>query len=449
MENGALVKTRAMGDTLPFSAREIKHRFFVLGHQYVPGVTHIYIRVETPDPLVLPMYFGDQNALSDRNVFSAYSYGFLYGIVIALLLYNLLLFVRLGQVRYLVYVVYLSLFIGMNLSYTGHGFSYIWPESAYWQNWLNPLLIALYSMSGVIFAFVFLGAKTCFPRTFTVSMAVCLFLLFFLWFCFLFSLQTIAVMTAIGFVIFFSLFTLILGIMSLKQRRREVTYFLMATLATLIGASITAMSVWNVVAYNEWTYRAIEIGLSIDVVLLSIALAEQFRVVQDQKNMAEKLANVDALTSLYNRRAFNEYGLVMLQNASRYDQALSVLIVDIDHFKNINDTYGHQVGDEVICATANNLLSFTRAGDVAARWGGEEFILLLAETDLNAAKLLAERLRESIAQLVLQASSEPVNFTVSIGVAEKTLEMNSVEGLINAADAHLYEAKAAGRNKVF
>lgn len=175
--------------------------------------------------------------------------------------------------------------------------------------------------------------------------------------------------------------------------------------------------------------------------------------ITERKDLLEKLesqATKDYLTGLSNRRYFMERGENEFAQAKRYGHALSLLMIDIDRFKNINDAHGHQIGDIVLQQLANVLRSTFRTVDIVGRIGGEEFAVLLPETNLQQALEVAERLRVSVAETDLtQATGRPLHFTISIGVA--TLGNNreiSLDGLLNLADVALYEAKQSGRNKV-
>lgn len=160
----------------------------------------------------------------------------------------------------------------------------------------------------------------------------------------------------------------------------------------------------------------------------------------------ERLATTDPLTGLYNRRHF----LVALDaewsRFERYHRAVSVLMVDIDHFKNVNDSYGHAVGDEAIKAMAGACLHSKRKSDVVGRVGGEEFAIVLPETPLSRARIVAERIRRRIAAQTLQGHDASFRITASIGVAEATSSVPGAEALLIAADQALYQAKALGRN---
>jgi diguanylate cyclase (GGDEF)-like protein len=160
----------------------------------------------------------------------------------------------------------------------------------------------------------------------------------------------------------------------------------------------------------------------------------------------ERLATTDSLTGLYNRRHF----LVALDaewsRFQRYYRSISVLMVDIDHFKSINDRYGHAVGDEAIKAVAEACLQGKRKSDIVGRIGGEEFAVLLPETTRSRANIVAERIRKRIAATTLRAHDVHFQITASIGVAEASVSMSGMESLVVAADHALYEAKAQGRN---
>jgi len=155
----------------------------------------------------------------------------------------------------------------------------------------------------------------------------------------------------------------------------------------------------------------------------------------------------DTLTGLYNRRYLIDESRKLVAAATRHLFPLSVVICDIDKFKNINDTYGHDVGDEVIKIFARVLQGCIRTEDILARWGGEEFVILLSGTGVEQAKVLAERMREETGRLSVDTGSGSFAFTASFGVA--VIDVGSdVESAIKHADEALYRAKAGGRNCV-
>lgn len=176
---------------------------------------------------------------------------------------------------------------------------------------------------------------------------------------------------------------------------------------------------------------------------------ENERQLQAQQQEIERLATHDQLTELLNRMEFNNQSEEAFEQAKRYNTDLSLAMIDLDHFKKINDTYGHPAGDEVLTRVGRLINHNARSSDIAARYGGEEFCILMPQTDLEGAKNLAERIRKRLASESFEApDGEEFNVTCSAGVAELTEEMNSIEDLSKEADEGLYEAKDAGRDCV-
>ncbi|MCW7537627.1 GGDEF domain-containing protein [Aquabacterium sp. A7-Y] len=161
-----------------------------------------------------------------------------------------------------------------------------------------------------------------------------------------------------------------------------------------------------------------------------------------------QLAITDELTHSYNRRHFAELGEVELLRARRYGTPLALILVDADHFKQVNDTHGHQCGDQLLREIALACRATLRSTDILARFGGEELIVLLPQTDLAGALAMAERIRQEVARLALDWREKTVEATVSLGVAALRPEMSGLEALIHDADVALYDAKRAGRNRV-
>ncbi|EGR0589853.1 diguanylate cyclase [Vibrio fluvialis] len=163
------------------------------------------------------------------------------------------------------------------------------------------------------------------------------------------------------------------------------------------------------------------------------------------KKRAEELAITDQLTGLYNRLHIDRVAKIEIEREKRYGNDLSLLMMDLDHFKNVNDTYGHMAGDEVLIHLANILREHTRAADCVGRWGGEEFIIICPDTNLHSATVLAEKLRTTI-----EAHSFPAvgRLTSCFGVAQYQESDTGKEQMITRADEALYKAKEQGRNRV-
>jgi diguanylate cyclase (GGDEF)-like protein len=158
----------------------------------------------------------------------------------------------------------------------------------------------------------------------------------------------------------------------------------------------------------------------------------------------------DGLTGLYNYRYFQAILDKELSRAMRYERPSSLIMFDLDYFKNVNDTYGHRVGDNVFREISALVLKMVRTNDVAARYGGEEFAIIVPETDLNGAAVLAERIRRSVEQMEIASDSFTVRVTISIGAATYLpgAESTTKAELLDAADAAMYNAKKNRRNKL-
>jgi diguanylate cyclase (GGDEF)-like protein len=173
--------------------------------------------------------------------------------------------------------------------------------------------------------------------------------------------------------------------------------------------------------------------------------------VTDLVQQADKLlelATVDGMTGLFNRRHFFSLAEIEWSRYQRHLRPMSLIMLDIDQFKSINDTFGHDAGDQVIVQIAEVCRQQKRTSDVVARFGGEEFLLLLPETLMSQAQEVAEQLRQRVESLHFSIASHAISATVSIGVAEASESMDTIFDLIKVADHALYAAKHAGRNCV-
>lgn len=189
-------------------------------------------------------------------------------------------------------------------------------------------------------------------------------------------------------------------------------------------------------------------------VQLAVAISHQAALTIQRTHLLEKAqlleqwAITDSLTGLHNRRHFLELAELEFHRARRYQHPLSAMMLDIDHFKRVNDTYSHALGDQVIQAVAALCRENLRDIDLMGRYGGDEFVALVPEVNLDDARKAAERLRKIIADAPIDTERGPLNITISIGVVALTPDYLDFASLLNQADAALYTAKNAGRNRV-
>ncbi|WP_321494673.1 GGDEF domain-containing protein [uncultured Desulfobacter sp.] len=213
----------------------------------------------------------------------------------------------------------------------------------------------------------------------------------------------------------------------------QIIYFLSLqsksniVVAAMMAITIIFMSIISMKQHKNW--------------IRTLALSFELQVA---KKEAERIARIDILTGIYNRRAFYEIAPKYIAAAKRSNSPLSVVMLDIDHFKSINDTYGHAVGDMVLASIANMLKHEIRESDIVGRLGGEEFVILLPDSDRNGAFKIVERLRQKVQ--IMNFPGYDFNVTSSFGIVVNTAH-ESIDHLLKNADSALYDAKNRGRNQ--
>lgn len=181
---------------------------------------------------------------------------------------------------------------------------------------------------------------------------------------------------------------------------------------------------------------------------MASSLKFTFEKLKEKQKELEQLAFYDPLTNLPNRRFFFEHATLLLEGSKRYKNPLTILIMDIDNFKKINDTYGHEAGDIVLKNFANILKENVRQSDLPARLGGEEFVLLMPNTDLEQGKIVAKRIKSAFQNSVVVYKDKEIKTTLSGGLSSLMSELDSIDDLIRRADEALYRAKELGKNRI-
>ena len=202
---------------------------------------------------------------------------------------------------------------------------------------------------------------------------------------------------------------------------------------------------------RDSTVFPLEISISKIAVAGSVEMVAVVRDVSDRSKLMQELtkaASLDHLTGLANKRVFNEELARQVSTANRYQRSLCLIVCDLDHFKRVNDNYGHSSGDQVLKKVAQAISESIRDVDVAARWGGEEFAILLPETKLDGAVTQAERIKDTIQACTFWFDDTEVRVSASFGVVEMSNKEQNVGDLFDHADKLLYRAKRAGRNCV-
>ena len=472
------------GDYLAFDHRSIEHGKINFNLTFEPGVSQLLVNTKTGDPYLVGMSLWERSAFYRQDGYQKLYNGFIYGILIAMLLYNLVLFLSIRENVYASYVNYILFFILMHSTYNGHLYGLFWPSFPLWSNWAHSIFIYMFIGSGIYFLISFLDLKKLMKKNYRLACGFALVLIasFFITAAVGYSLH---VRSSILWVFVYTPFVLYVGFASLISGNQSARYFLTAAVAGFIGSFVTALTVTGIIPFRFYTYHAVDFGMLLDAVLLSFALADRLRLargeadrvrsqlndvtmsqaknlekeiavrtleLEDLNRQLKELSLLDPLTGIGNRRKFSETLEKEWSVHLRNHRCISLLICDVDYFKQYNDHYGHPAGDECLKIIAASIQSVvTRPADLISRFGGEEFAVILPETDHRGACYVAEKIRRKIESLHMEHEFSSVSgyVTISIGfdgmIPSDTL---SIDRMVKQADEALYRAKNSGRNNV-
>ena len=428
----------ATGDHLPFSSRPIENNTFMFP-LVVPAYTDVTVimRFQSQGAVNIGLRIGAYDSYFEDMNHRAMVDGAYYGGIITLALYNLILFISIRERTYLLYIAYISCFGLLMSILSGLSFQYLWPNSPAFAN--RSLLSSL--GAGLIFALTFsrriCSLKSYFPRLDLFARGV--------------TWVAAGALIVTQFVPYasaaapWSLFTLsccvlmlIFGTLCTWRGDVASRYFMLGWSAVMFAIIFYFLKDFGLLPHTPLSDNALLIGALLDMTLMSIALGARY-------TEAQRVGYADSLSSLGNRRQFNERVPIEFKAAAKTHQPLSLILIDIDHFKQVNDTWGHAEGDEVLRSVGKILGANTRKPNFACRYGGEEFSIILSDTTLSEAGAVAERLRA----IIENTRINEISVTASFGVACTDMpSIDSVEELIRAADQAMYAAKSAGRNCV-
>lgn len=511
-ESDSLIDQYHLGDKVPFDNREIIHRNFLVPLDIPAKNTQTWLmRVETSSAVQMPMIIWPERDFFVQDQTTVIWMGVYYGIMLIMTLYNLVVFFSVRERSYLYYVFYVASMAVFLASLKGLSFQYVWPEATTWNDSAIIVMLAGVIFFASLFARDFLGLYkghralyNLFGVVVAVSACIIVAVNFIPYYILIKTLIALAFM-----VICLVTYT---GILRWTQGFSAARLFTIAWSSMLLGGAILALNKFNIIPRNHFTENAVQLGSAIEVILLSFALADRLNLekaerynAQQQALAHERTANLaqaeallhereareaqeraleiqqkanetledkvrertrelvhankklaelsmtDGLTGVRNRRYFDQVLEREFNRARREQEQLSILMLDIDNFKQVNDVYGHQVGDEALIVVANALKKVVhRTTDFIARYGGEEFAVILPNTDVAGAYLVAESLRKNIEQQKIEAEGHVFSVTLSIGLMgdEPSIKNNSADVWLREADAALYIAKNEGRNRV-
>lgn len=490
IDSNGQAQREIMGDKFPFESRPYPHRNFVVPLEIRAGETlQLYMRVHTSSALQMPLQLWQADAREAHDQKQLLLQGLYFGTMLVMLIYNLILFFGIRDWNYLLYVLWITCIGGFLASFNGLAFQYLWPHATEWNDQSIVVLLSLANVFGICFSIAFLQLKQNLPRATPAFQAMILIALLSASVALLLPYQL-----AIKFAIFNAVISILLIMASashlLAAGFRPARLFILSWSSVLIGGVILAMNKFGLLPSNLFTEHAAQVGSALEAVLLSLAMVDRFNnerksserarldllqaqqaLLDSQRKQNEALENrvrerteelekanqklqemssTDALTGTRNRRYFDQAYASELKRMQRDGTDLSLLLLDIDHFKRINDTWGHQIGDECLRLVAQTIgQHIRRDSDTLARVGGEEFCILLPNTSAAGAVFLAEAIRHAVAALSPEISGQRLSITISIGIASSSQQLPTPpEQLLNLADKALYRAKQLGRNRV-
>lgn len=473
----------AMGDKLPFHARPIEHRYFLAPIQLDQGEQiEVYLRLFSTGSVQAPMSLWSEADFYARDIGHTALQGLYYGGLLIIALYNLLVFTVLRERYYLYYVGWVACMLWFMLSINGWAFQFLWPYATRWNDVSIVASLALLVLFGYLFAYSFLGVRH-WPRPYAWFNAAGITGSLLLFAAALILPYAYMGPVLIPFAAVGCIWGLVVGSVAIRRKVGSATLYLVSWSLILVGGLILAMNKLHILPRNMLTDYAVQLGSLLEVLLLSFALAarinqerklrlqaqldalavqrkanaeleqrvqERTQALEEANQKLRELSDTDQLTGLKNRRFLDRYIEKEFARAQRYRHPIAVMMIDVDHFKFVNDSYGHPLGDDCLQEVAARIRAEMRwPSDVAARYGGEEFCVVLPETGVEGASIVAERIRAKIERSPIPTRAQSLSLTVSVGVHVAVPNVAcSAADFVGRADAALYEAKQRGRNQV-
>jgi two-component system, sensor histidine kinase LadS len=474
---------QASGDHLPFDSRSIHDRHPNFQFDLPAGqAAELLVRVESESSMQVPLALLTPTAFAELARDAQFAIGIYYGILLALFFYNLVLWLMLRDASYFWYLFHLSAFGMVLFTLNGLGFEYLWPNSPWWTDKSVPVSICLALIGMQQFARTFLELKQRFPRGNLVSLALIGFFVL-LGLASLVLPYRVSTPFAARAVLVGVLWIAVACLVVVRRGYVPARLFMLAWAMFLLGTTMFTLIAFGVLPKTFYTEYGVQIGSALEMLLLSVALGNRYaslrkeneRIVGEanlklERKVAQRTQEVrsalvqleeahgrlrdssrrDGLTGLYNRTYFHEAFEKMLADSHQSHRPLSLLMIDLDHFKAINDRHGHLVGDDCLRFASQRIGKVLRAHDaLLARFGGEEFIVGLPDHDLHRAVEVAEQLRRAVVEAPCASQGHDIRISASVGV--HTIAPGSIDDMdaaLEIADRALYAAKANGRDCV-
>lgn len=440
ISNDKVVLFDYISDKKPFRSRTYQYRNPVFSLGTLPsGNYNIYLKIKTKGTLRFPISIWKENILFDYSARVNLVYGMYMGLLLLLFFIIIIFYANYKLKHFIFFDIFIICAFVFNSIQDGFLFILLSPSSTVWK-------YSAYIVSGSVglsffsaFMYDFLS-----PGKFRLSIRYLYYILYgwaaFTILSLLFAPVSVSLVLFSILGIVFVVPNLFAILSSVFAGDRAGLFALTGFLFFIAGISLFALRGFGILPSNVLTLHTKEVGIVLLVFVITLGIVDHF-------NNFRLQSIVDDLTGLYNRRYFFNTAEPVFEKCKSVSAPVSLMILDLDHFKDINDNYGHSVGDAALVAFASSLSSHLRKTDIAARIGGEEFAILLPYTELQDAVNIANRMRENIESLIVKVDDVSLTFTVSIGVAALSADVDTLDSLMRAADHALYRAKDNGRNR--
>ncbi|GAB1256254.1 diguanylate cyclase [Aurantivibrio plasticivorans] len=477
-QRDAFLKIADLSLDNPFSHRPIAYNRFVFEASLLPNETHdFFVKLSSDQSgYAFPsLRIWQPSELKEFQAKETSALSFLFGGFFVMSIFALIAGITSGEKMFYAYSAYSFSKLLIWSTVLGYAHQYIVTEHYSWR--YMSISGALTIFSGIFFARMALQSREYMPRLDWVLILM-LTNSVFLFVCGIFKLNTLAILS-ITFALFLYPFLAIASFVRWRQGSTEAAIYAVAWSVLVFGLVVQAMRDVGWVPHNYVNYYWPPVASFTEMLTIMVAMGirvRRFRVQKEQaeknyrdqmerskaelevlvqertkelaeaKKLAEFEAHTDALTGTHNRRSFLKQADSLISQAKRKTLSLHLLMLDIDHFKSINDTYGHNAGDNALLAFCHKLSKSVRDNDVFGRVGGEEFALLINEETAGSHEL-AERIRQEVEEIRLDGEADELRLTVSIGIA-RFEEHDDIDSLMKKSDTALYQAKENGRNCV-
>lgn len=501
--NGKLLSAFDQGDRYPFAHRTIKHEKFLFPVPPSESKLQVIVKASTTGTLKLPIRIWEEEAYLVYNGEHNVVMGLFFGFMAAMALSNLFFFITTKNLTFLTYCGYV-LFMALTLATLhGLGYKYLWPENV----WLQGRSIGIFATATILCALIFSNQLLEVKKNSRVLSQMIHYSGYVIGLALVASFIVPYAIYIKIFLVLLSLSVVVIygvGVALWFKGVSLARFYLVAWTALLVTAFITSLDNANLIELKTPSHYLLMFGATIETFLLALALAmsysqqrEALFQSQEQSLMQERQAResqetllklreeaqedleykvqertleleialrelsdtnreleqknlTDGLTGIRNRQHFDKRYLAEIRRSRREETVLSIIMIDIDYFKQVNDNYGHVVGDECIRHVARLLKqNLKRPSDDVCRYGGEEFAVILPNTDESGAVQLAETMREQIEQSEIEVNEETYKLTISLGICSGIIQsLEDETRLLATADRALYQAKRQGRNQV-